>query len=224
MYVATWAIFSQVKVMNTQQIATRVQRNLDDLGANFFDPTLDIIPSIQDGYNLTAALCETIENRQDVNFQGGLVIYDFSTLITDYLRVYGIFNNQTNRWLEPTTLMRLWQIRDDWELTNGDPYYFWPISYQHVALFPVPATSVGSMTVMFKAKAATLTANTTPEIPESNIDALENFATADLLTQCEEFIKALKWAGLYNKNVIEICQLVRERSRPNQLYYHKETF
>lgn len=210
--------------MNTQQIVGRVQRNLDDLSANFFDPVVDIAPSVQDGYNLTAALCETIENRQSVNFQGGLVIYDFSSLITDFLRVYGIFNNETNRWMEPTTLLRLWQMRDDWELCNGQPYMFWPISYQHVALFPVPATSTGSMTVMFKAKAATLTANAVPVLPESNVDALEDWATGDLLTQCEEFTKALRWMNLHDKHIEDIVRLVRDRARPNALYYHGEVF
>lgn len=210
--------------MNTQQVVSRVQRNLDDLGASFFDPNVDIVPSVQDGYNLTAAFCETIETRQNVSFQAGLVIYNFPTLITNFLRVYGIYNNNTNRWLEPTTLMRLYQLRDDWELCNGEPYLFWPISYQHVAIFPVPATATGNMTVMFKAKAATLTSNATPVLPESNVDALEAFSTSDMLTQCEEFVKALKWAQLYEEHIVDICRIVRERSRPNQLYFHREIF
>jgi hypothetical protein len=211
-------------MINTSQIAQNVRRNLDDLGANFYDTNVDIIPSIRDGYSLTAAFCETIESRQDINFTGELVVYDFSALLTNYLRVYGIYNNETNRWMEPTTLLRLWQIRDDWELCNGQPYMFWPISYKHVALFPVPATSTGSMTVMFKAKGATLSSNSTPVLPESNVDVLEDFATADLLTQCEEFTKALKWAGLYEQHINDICRIVRDRSRPNQLYYHGEVF
>jgi len=210
--------------MNINQIAGRVQRNLDDLGANFFDPNDDIIPSIQDGYNLTVAFCETIEKRQSINFQGGLVVYDLSSLISDFLRVYGIYNNDTQRWMEPTTLLRLWQMRDDWELCNGQPYMFWPISYQHVALFPVPATSAGSMTVMYKAKAPTVTANMTPVIPEASVEALEFFSTGDMLTQCEEFIKALKWHGLYEEQVEDIVRLVRDRTRPNHMYYHGEVF
>jgi hypothetical protein len=210
--------------MNTQQIAARVARNLDDLGANFYTLNEDIIPAIQDGYNLTAALCETIEETTTIDLTGGLVFYDLPTLIPKFLRVYGIYNNQTNRWLEPTTLMRLFQQRDDWELTNGEPYYFWPIDYKTVALFPVPATNVGTLTVLHKSKASTLTANTVPTLPEGNLDSLEFFATADLLTQCEEFNKALIKANLYDKSVAEILQIVRDRARPNQLYFHRETF
>src|SRR5678815_4515099 len=103
---------------NLLQISGNVSRNLDDLGANFYDPILDIQPSIQDGYNLVVGLTETIEKYTStaLNFISEKVYYDFSTLIPDYLRIFGIFNNNTNRWMYPTTMLELYSYRDNWEL------------------------------------------------------------------------------------------------------------
>lgn len=209
---------------NLLEISNSVFRNLDDLGANFFDRNQDIVPSIQDGYNLVAALCETIENSETIPFESGLVIYDLSARIPDYLRIYGVYNNNTGRWMHPTTNMELYSIRDNWEATNGEPYLFLPLGYKHIALFPVPGTASGNMTVLYKAKADTLLANTEPQVPQEQQNVLEFFSTSDMLTQCEEFVKALQWAGMMQTSVESIRKVMRERSSPNQLYFHREVY
>src|SRR5215469_14507205 len=107
--------------MNLNQIASNVARSLEDQGANFFDPNADIIPSIQDGYNLLAALTESIETYITLPFQSGKVFYDLSSLIPNFLRVFGIYNNNTQRWMYPTSMLELYRIRDNWEMATGDP-------------------------------------------------------------------------------------------------------
>jgi|ERR1700741_655818 len=210
--------------MNLTQITDRVRRNLDDSSAGFYSSADDIVPAIQDGYNLIVALTESIEKTAVVSFVSDLVFYDFTTYITDYLRIFGIYNNQTNRWMQPTSLLELIQYRDDWELTEGDPFLFLPIDHKRVALFPTPTVATGSMTVMYKARANTLGANTTPQVPEEQVDILENYATADLLTQAEEFYKALGYSALLEGGIEAILKVLRERSSPNQLYHMQEVF
>lgn len=204
---------------NLDQIAANVQRNLDDLSANFYSLADDIYPSIQDGYNLVAALCETIENSANVNFSSGKVFYNFKSSITDYLRIFGIYNNNTNRWMTPVTLMDLFRLRDNWELASGEPYLFLPIDWKNVAIFPSQATAVGSMTVLYKSTAPTLTINDTPEIPVSEQVVLENYATDDLLDQAQEWVKALGYANLMDSSMDEILRIVRDRQRPNHLFF-----
>lgn len=205
--------------MNRTQIANSVQRNLDDLNANFYSLEDDIYPAIQDGYDLVAALCETIESSSPITFVSNKTFYDFKTLIPTYLRVFGIYNNNTNRWMEPATLMDLYKLRDDWECCAGEPYLFLPIDWRTVAIFPQPASAVGTMTVLFKATADTLGVNSSPEIPLSEHNALENYATSDLLDQAQEFSKAMDHAKLFNVSVDEILKQVRNRQRPNHLFF-----
>lgn len=209
---------------NLSRLISDTTRNLDDLGAVFFTRDSDIEPSIQEGYRFISALCETIESQANVDFVSGLVFYDFSTYISDYLRVYGIYNNNTNRWLQPTILTELYRLRDDWELANGEPYLFLPVDPKHVALFPVLSTASGSMTVVYKARATRLGANDYPELPELHQDVLTYDATGDLLTQCEEWYKAIDWMNMTELHTEEIRKIVRERSSPNQLYYHRGIF
>jgi hypothetical protein len=199
-------------------IVTAVQRNLDDLGANFYDPNADVIPSIQDGYNLIAALTESIETFATIPFESGKVFYNFSA-IPNFLRVFGIYNNNTNRWCWPTTMLEMYRVRDNWELAAGDPYWYIPIDYQTVAFFPAMPTATGTFTVMYKATADTLTANSSPQLPLEQDKVLEWYATDDLLDQCQEWFKAMTYANMVDKGIDDIQKVLRNRSSPNHLYF-----
>lgn len=205
--------------MNRTQIATNVQRNLDDLSANFYNLDSDIVPAIQDGYDLIAALCETIESSSPISFVAGRAFYDFKTLIPTYLRIFGIYNNNTNRWMEPVSLLDLCAMRHDWECCAGEPYCFLPIDWRTVALFPQIASATGTMTVLYKATADTLGVNNEPQLPFGEHNALENYATGDLLDQAQEFSKALDYNKMVNSSIDQILKIVRDRQRPNHLFY-----
>lgn len=203
-------------------IGKKVQAHLDDQSAGFFTPT-DITDSLQDGYNYVTCLTECIEKIATVDFVAGLCYYNFPNLIPDFGRVFGIFNNDTNRWMEPIGNIELYKLRDDYELTNGEPYWFQPISYQYVMIYPAPAavTSGQKMTVMYKATAPTISGDLVPNIPSQHQTALEYYSTKDLLTQCEEFYKALKWNELLGSEVEHVRKYMRERTSPNTIYYFK---
>lgn len=205
---------------NLINLTANVARNLDDLGASFYDPQADIVPSIQDGYALVAALTESIETYATVPFAAsGKVFYDLSASIPNFLRVFGIYNNNTNRWLYSTTMLELYRIRDNWELAAGDPYWFLPIDYKTIAFFPAMPTGTGTFTVMYKATADILTANSVPQLPQEHQNVLEWYATDDLLDQCQEWTKALEYANLVDKSIEDIRKVLRNRSSPNQLYF-----
>jgi len=202
---------------NLNEILVSVRRTLDDLAANFYDSSEDLTKSIQDGYNLLVALTESIESSAEISFTEGKVFYNFSELIPDYLRIFGIFNNSTLRWLEPVSLSFLTGLRSDWELATGSAYLFSPIDYKYVAIFPAQAS--GSITVLYKARADILLANSTPQTPEEHTDTLENFCIDDMLDQAQEWGKAINYAQNWEVGVEKIKEVIRKRSSPNQTYY-----
>lgn len=204
---------------NFGQIAQDVQRDLDDAGAQFYDLTKDIQPSLQDGYNLIVPLTESVDSYATLNFQNEKVFYDLSVLIPDYLRVFGIYNNNTNRWMWPTTILELYRIRDNWEICAGDPYWFLPVDYKTLAFFPVQPVGAGTFTIMYKSKAAVLGVNDIPQVPPEQSQTLEFYSDADLLTQCEEFAKAADYAQKMNQGIDNILKVIRNRQSPNHLYY-----
>lgn len=207
--------------MTQDQIKSRVRTGLDDLGVGTFFTDIEIGYSLQDGYDLVAAVAGCIESNTTINFTSGLVYYDFSSLISDYLRIYGIYNNNTNRWMEPIDTIELYKLRDNYELANGEPYWFQPIDAKYTLIYPVPATATGSMTVLYKAKAPTFGPDVIPNIPSVNHNVLEFYGTGDLLTQCEEWIKALKFLGMFDATLEDIKKLIRNRTSPNSIYYFK---
>lgn len=204
--------------MTRDEIATQVKTELDDLGASFYEVDKDINPSIQDGYNLISALCEADEGYATINFVDELVYYDFSALISNFLHVIGIFNNTTRRWLNPIGMLDLLRMRDDWELITGQPRYFVPVDWKHCLLNPVLTHATGSMIVMYKAKAGTLSSNSTPNLPPEYQDVLLDYTVDDLLDQCEEFHKAMTYFNLWNTSVDNIKRVIDKRSSPQRIF------
>lgn len=209
--------------MTRDDVTNQVQRQLDDLNAGFFSVSQDINPAIQDGYDLFVSLCETIEKSVDVNFQDDLVYYDFTSLISDYLRIYGIFNQAINRWMIPVSQLDLHRDRFNWEITTGQPRWFIPLDWKTVGFYPtLPSYGGTQMTVVYKAKANTLGGSTVPTLPIENHQCLRSYACDDLLGQCEEFAKALDYFQLWNRNIEDIRRVIRNRLQPNQIYYKQD--
>lgn len=205
-----------------QEMNDNVLRSLDDLSASFFESDKDVKPSLQDGYNLIAALCETIEKHTTLNFIDDLVYYDFSTLIPDYLRVYGIFNNAINRWLEPLSFLQLLRMREDWELMNQMPRYFVPVNYRYTIILPTQNPASGSMTILYKAKADVLGDNSVPNIPIETHKTLEQYSTEDMLDQCEEFYKSMTYFSEWTNGIEAIKKAMRDRSSPNYIFHKRD--
>jgi len=200
--------------MTRDQIIEVVRGNLSQDGLDFFT-LLDFTDSIQDGYNLAVGYSECIEGYGTIDFVSELTYYDFSTLLTNYLRPLAIFNNNTNRWLEATSLKELQKIDYKWETVHGEPIMFWPINFKYVALFPRPSTATGNMTIFYKKVADTLTGGTTPEIPDECVDVLEQYVTSDMLDQLEEYNKSTRYFKEMQETLEGLKKLVNKRLLPD---------
>src|SRR5674476_201907 len=106
--------------MTRDQIASKVQTSLNDYGV--FLTAADLNDSIQDGYSEVTALSGCIFKAGVVNLTANLTYYDFGSLIPDFLAVTAIFNPTIKRWMSPTNLRLLEDLRNDWELAIGNPF------------------------------------------------------------------------------------------------------
>jgi len=195
------------------QIADKVKRYLNDEGV--FYTADDLNDAIQDGYSEVAAFTGCIFKATTINLVGNLTYYDFGSLIPDYLGVTAIFNPTTKRWLSPTNLRLLEEIRDDWELAIGNPFVFWPVNFRFVAIYPKLTISSGTLYVFYRATADTLDGTTTPQIPEENQSVLENYVQCDLQEQAEEFTKAKLEFATYISGIKELKQAQRSFRFPD---------
>lgn len=201
--------------MTKAEIIARVQRNLDDEGANFFTPE-DHANSIQDGYNEAVCYTESIEGYNYLSLTAGKVYYDFIVSLPDFKRVVAIFNPTTKLWLESLTVYELQSIREDWELANGQPRYYCVISPRIHAIFPTPAVDVTNGLIVFAKKTPVeLSLTDIPILPTPKI--LEYFATQDLLDQVEEYGKASRWLNEYIENVKGDKKHMEGRLQPDRV-------
>jgi hypothetical protein len=202
--------------MTRDQITNRVQKNLNDEGV--FYSSDDLNDSIQDGYAEVAAVTGCIFKGTTVNLTANLSYYDFGSLIPDYLGVTAIFNPTTKRWLSPTNLRLLEDLRDDWELATGNPFLFWPVNFRFVAIYPRVTISSGTLYVFYRATADVLAGITIPQIPEEHQSILENYVTCDLQEQAEEFSKASLEFNSYVAGLKDLKQAIRSYNHPDLVH------
>jgi len=182
--------------LTRDNIASRVRFNLDDSGITFFSAD-DINESIQDGYDEVVAVARTITGNYEIPLEDETSYYNFRGIIPDYIHVAGIFNNNTNRWLDYYAHVLLRELRTDWELAKGESEGFTVWDGRWISVFPRLATGLGTFTVLYKASANTLAAATVPSIPFAYERILEYYSTMDLLEQSEEYGKAGLWTKDY---------------------------
>lgn len=184
--------------MTRAQLRTAVRSNLNDSGVTFFDDD-NINQSLQDGYNEIAVKCRCIQKSVLVNQVANSPYYDFLTLgVTDYLGAFAIFNQETQFWLRDDVTLRDYdRIRRDWEMWVGQPQFWAPHSLKYVAIAPsLAAVSGQQFTLWYWATAPIFTADSdVPLIATDTQNLLEFYATADLLEDAAEPIKAsIYWA------------------------------
>lgn len=197
--------------MTRDQLTASIQTKLGDNGI-FYTPA-DLNDSVQDGYSEVAALTGCIFKAANISLSANLSYYDFGSLIPDFHAVTAIFNPQIKQWMTPVSLRQLEDLRGDWELAIGNPFFFWPVNFRFVAIYPKLTTSTGSLYVYYRAHADTLSASTTPQLPEDIV--IENYTIGDMLEQAEEFSKAGISLEVYFTNIKEIKQATRSFRQPD---------
>jgi len=184
------------------QIAADVRSNLEDAGVTFYSAA-DVNDAIQDAYDDVAVMSGCIQKSATLNFTSLLSYYDFSTLIPDYFAAVAIYNNNSRRWMHPDSRRSFDKVAFDWEIRTGEPMFWSPIDSKRIAIMPRFVVATGNMTVHYRAQADVLAGSDTPEIHIEMDSLLQQYATADLLDQAQEFIKADVWWQKYFTALME---------------------
>lgn len=176
----------------------------------------DLQNSIQDGYDEVISFSGAILKSATIPFTQNLSYYDMLTLLPDYIGVYAIFNNVTNRWMWPTSERKLDQVRPDWETSIGTPEYFVPKSHRYMAIFRKPSTALyGNMYVFYRASAPTLGDSDVIQLPDDYVNALSDYCIADLLEQQQEFTKASLRLSSYMDNLEQLRVWIQNQRIPD---------
>jgi len=189
--------------MLVSEIIDNIQVNLNEAGLTYYTE-VDILEAIQDGYDEIVTLTGCIEKYTYHPQINDLVYYRFGDSISDFYAIVGIYNSNTKRWLYPRTLIEARSMRWDWELWDGEPDNFIISSYKLTAIFPSKLAAIGSFLIFYNALADSLTTGSTPKLPIKHMNVLENYATASLLEQAQEYIRASKYLKEYVESISKV--------------------
>lgn len=209
-------------MLTVQDLGNRILRNLWDEGVVFYTLS-DCLTSIQDAYDEVVVYSECIEKTTTIPFQANLIYYDFYNGIPDFYRPASIFNQATGRWLPFQDTKQFLKTRFDWELAVGTPWFYSQINFQFTAFYPHLRAAGESFDLFYKAKADKLTTDSIPSVPDTYVYALENYATADLLEQVQEFKKASDYWQKYYKQIEDLRVDVITRMHPDKIRQYSQS-
>jgi len=179
--------------------------------SSYYD-TQSVNDSIQDGLDEVVAFSGCVYASAQLPFQQNVSYYDLLSLLPNYIGVIAIFNRVINRFLIPTSVKHLDQVRIDWETAYGTPYYFVPISHRYVAIYKKPGgVNYGNFIIFYIASAPLLDDNTPIPIPDDHITALESYNIMDLWEMQQEFDKASEYLETYNTNIETLRVYIKNR-------------
>lgn len=179
--------------MTLSQIITDAQIELDDIthGQSFTEDELIVFCNDQYREWCIFTKCITKVAVNQAWFAGPY--FDFVAAFPDAVGVYTILNHQTNRYLfDYTSRTNMDKERVDWELWNGTPTYWFPVSHNRIAVapnyFPSP---VGLYDITYFATPLDLTSGDTPLFASDRHYALVDGTVQRALESVEEFKKAI---------------------------------
>lgn len=188
--------------MTFEEIKVRVRRNLNDLGVTFYS-IVDLADSAQDAYDDIAIRSRCIRKVVEIDFDDDINYYSpLAEGVSDYLGTIGIYNNNTELWLEDNiSRVQLDKLGTNWELTHGQPSHWCPSDPTYIIIYPKQLVGEGNFDLHYWATAPTVADEDTPLIATDMQKLLEFYMTADLLEQQEEFTKAQTWWKKYEENL-----------------------
>lgn len=181
----------------THDTAYTVNDIYNEVATNLYDTRLrwftdvDILNSLQDQYNKVVALLSPIEKAAIIP-QVASPYYPIRDSIADYMYFSAAYNVTTNRWLTslPYSRMKAYNFIG----IHGNSQCFNVVDLRRIMVWPHNSIASGVFLLIYKAIAPTITLAHTPLLPYSiGARLLEFMATADLLEQAREFVKASKW-------------------------------
>ena len=195
--------------MTRLDLQSRLQNHFQN---SVYYTSIDFNDSIQDGFNQISAFSGCLYGSGTLIFTQYKTYYDLLALFPNYVGIVAMFNAAIRRWMFPTSLKKLNQVRIDWDSTYGTPYYFVPINHRYVAIYMKPGTAgYGSAYIFYRASAPVLTDGTAIEIPDEHITVLEDYCKMDLWEQAQEFGKAEEATQTYLSNLERLRVLVRNQ-------------
>lgn len=212
--------------MQFSEMQTEVFRRMEESSSSPKHYTLaQVKAALNEGYEELSDVTEWNETSFSVSKTASTMYYDLTSAsvytnaaTNPVITVKRVFNNETSRWLIPGDYQTRDKTRAQWELSEGEPQYFWLRGLWWLGLYPRPDATSGTVTVYASVQPTALSANgDTPGFPREFHLALVEYACYDFLCQDNEFEKAERYRLRYMEKQEALRRFVIQRSAKDRV-------
>jgi hypothetical protein len=191
-----------------------VSRRLAEATGRTFWSDEDIATAINLGYAELSDASEWFEQYLEIDLLEDRPYYDLRFLIGDtFLALKPGFDEQTNRWLIPSTVRQFDAHDRRWERVTGEPQRIFLRGLWWMGFFPRIQTEVGTIKAYYTALPPPLSDDTDePGFPDTFHYGCVDFALTDLFAQDAETAWAIQAWGNYLATEGALTQWVEDRA------------
>ena len=200
--------------MTYGEMKSEVSRRLAEVSGRVFWSEADIATAIDAGYAEMSDQSEWNEEYFQVSLLNDRPYYDLRTVVgANVLSLRAAFDEQTNRWLIPTSVRQFDAHDRRWERVTGEPQRVFTRGLWWLGYWPRIQADSGLIKQYYTALPAPMTDDDDePGFPEPFHYGCVNFALTDLWAQDAETDRALlEWAA-YLKVEAGLERWVAERA------------
>ena len=181
--------------MTRQEIRDRILRSLDESTTSpAFFSTAQINEYITDGQEILAEEMAAIKRTLIVPRRAGTTYYNTRGLATDIMVPYRIWDVSNKRRLEAHTLNELDAHQERWVDTTGDPWWWFPLTWDTFGIYPRPTQAGGVLEIDYLAWPRELLDDSdTPETNNSDHDGLVLFGVYEGLLKKWDIQRAIQF-------------------------------
>lgn len=203
--------------MDFTALKLEVTRRLDESSSSpVFWTQAQIGESINKGLREIADATEYYETSDTIALTAATYAYDLTDSTWSFsptiLSVRACHNDQTNRWMRPTTVKEMDRKYAKWETQVGEPDQYMLRGLWWLEFDLAVSSTAGTVTVYYTALPTDLSSGSdTPGFPQEYHLALVDYALYDCLCQEGENTKSLYYYGRYKEREEGLRRYVQQR-------------
>lgn len=167
--------------MTRSELRARILHGLnEDATSPVFFSTSEIDSVIDEAAEVLAEEAAAIKRTVVLPMQDGTMFYSLRGLASDCMQITRVWDETNTRRLERTTMADLDARHQTWMTVTGDPWRWFPVSWDLFGLWPAPSTGGDLLTVEYLAwPRALLHDDDRPEFLDVDHDALVAYGVYD---------------------------------------------
>ena len=171
--------------MTRAEIRARIFHGLnEDPSVPVFWSTAEMDQVIDEAAEVLAEEIGAVRRTAHIVLQDSTTYYTLRSLAPDVLAPWRLWHVPSERRLDPVTMEQLDRFHREWIKVDGDPWHWFPLSWDTFGIFPRPSTTGGVLRVDYLAwPRALIQDDEHPEMPEADHEALVTYGIYDGLAK-----------------------------------------